>query len=601
MKKKYPNILLKIILGFSIPLLILLILALLFLFQTKEQNKIVNDILDHPYTVSNSVRDINIHINAILRTMKDITLSSNETKLNTEIAKVDSLEQIIYERFQIVEERFLGDKEQIKEYKELFIQWKTIRDEVITLVQSDSTAKAVAVTRGKGARHVNKLMDYSQIITNFANNKAKTFNNESQRFLERSYFLIFLLTISALVLSALITFFFYRSVNRNLSLLVNRIRKVFERKGEYSAQKNEKNILKILDFSVYELEKSLKITEDYQKHLEKVVDERTIELTKELDERKKLQVMINNFFDQTMNLHLISTLDGTIIKVNPGWKTLLGYTKAELEGTNCLELVHPEDIESTKNEMKNLEKGITSFYFENRYRHKNGDYRIFAWSAVAYPKENHIYAVASDITEQKEAEKQIQKREAKFKALFENSPDLIALTDLDGNFIDINRVAEGYKKDDVIGTNVTYYLTEEQKKDFYSAVKESLETGKVKSYEPVITTPEGNDLHWFNRVLAVKDENEANYLVINFTDVTRQKLIEEELREYRENLELKVKEKTEDLESLNEELSSLNEELQSSNEELRSANEELEKYHELFIQREFRIKELRDKLKDLEG
>jgi hypothetical protein len=52
---------------------------------------------------------------------------------------------------------------------------------------------------------------------------------------------------------------------------VNRIRKVFERKGEYSAQKNEKNILKILDFSVYELEKSLKITEDYQRHLEKLL------------------------------------------------------------------------------------------------------------------------------------------------------------------------------------------------------------------------------------------------------------------------------------------------------------------------------------------
>jgi PAS domain-containing protein len=88
------------------------------------------------------------------------------------------------------------------------------------------------------------------------------------------------------------------------------------------------------------LEKSLKITEDYQRHLEKVVDERTKDLTKELNERVKLERSLHNFFEQPLSLHIIANTEGTIIRVNKAWEEKLAYNKEELEGSNFLDYVH---------------------------------------------------------------------------------------------------------------------------------------------------------------------------------------------------------------------------------------------------------------------
>lgn len=62
-------------------------------------------------------------------------------------------------------------------------------------------------------------------------------------------------------------------------------------------------------------------------------------------------------------------------------------------------------------------------------------------------------------------------------------------------------------------------------------------------------------------------------------EITKRKKVEEELKKHHEHLEDIVKERTKEL-------------------ELRNA--ELERYNKLFVDREFRIKELRDKVEELE-
>lgn len=76
------------------------------------------------------------------------------------------------------------------------------------------------------------------------------------------------------------------------------------------------------------------------------------------------------------------------------------------------------------------------------------------------------------------------------------------------------------------------------------------------------------------RVLKDKKGNTTKIYGVN-QDITKQKIIEQELKDHRDNLELLVKEKTKELDKLIEELQSTNDELQEKNSIINNQNEEL--------------------------
>jgi PAS domain S-box-containing protein len=83
----------------------------------------------------------------------------------------------------------------------------------------------------------------------------------------------------------------------------------------------------------------------------------------------------------SQELMLNAGLDCTIRATNPAWGRILGWSEAQLRGTKYTELVHPEDLEKTIEEVARLAAGTTS-RLDNRYRHQDGSYRWIAWTAV---------------------------------------------------------------------------------------------------------------------------------------------------------------------------------------------------------------------------
>lgn len=143
----------------------------------------------------------------------------------------------------------------------------------------------------------------------------------------------------------------------------------------------------------------------------------------DITEQTKAERTVENFFQQPMNIHMISDMQGTIERTNLGFKTILDYDPKELIGTKFFELVHPDDIKKTEDEMKKLAEGITTFEFENRYKHRNGTWRILKWSSTASLEDGKVYAVASDITEQIKWEKALKASEERLNLIIKGSND----------------------------------------------------------------------------------------------------------------------------------------------------------------------------------
>src|SRR6056297_3173137 len=147
-----------------------------------------------------------------------------------------------------------------------------------------------------------------------------------------------------------------------------------------------------------------------------------------------------NFFDINLDLLCIADKDGRFIKLNKEWEQLLGYNIEELQGRSFLDFIHPDDLHPTKEAMKRLENDEDILNFTNRYRTKNGEYKIIEWRS--HPHQGLMYGAARDITKQKKANLELERREKQFSSLFMDSPVSIMIHDKESaQIIEANKKA----------------------------------------------------------------------------------------------------------------------------------------------------------------
>ena len=112
----------------------------------------------------------------------------------------------------------------------------------------------------------------------------------------------------------------------------------------------------------------------------------------------------DRFFTLSLDLFCVATFDGYLIRLNPVWETVLGFSQEELRAAPFVEFVHPDDREATIRELSKATTGEHVIDFQNRYRTKDGSYKWLQWFASPLLAQGLIYASARDVTERKAAE-----------------------------------------------------------------------------------------------------------------------------------------------------------------------------------------------------
>ena len=125
---------------------------------------------------------------------------------------------------------------------------------------------------------------------------------------------------------------------------------------------------------------------------------------------------------------------GVIMVANPALERLLGYEPDALEGIRIDDLTYPEDIPLQIAQRRLMATGDTDAYrFEKRYLRADGAIVWGLLTSVAVRDEQGVLAAVigqvQDITARKEAEAALRESEARFRALVDNDPDVIAVVD----------------------------------------------------------------------------------------------------------------------------------------------------------------------------
>lgn len=170
------------------------------------------------------------------------------------------------------------------------------------------------------------------------------------------------------------------------------------------------------------------------------------------------------FFRLSLDLLCVAGTDTYFRRVNPAFVKTLGYSQSELLSISFIELIHPDDRDSTLQEIEKLRQGLDTVQFENRYRHKNGGWRRLSWTCPAPDDDGEfLYAVARDVSVERAAEEELRVRDSVFNSMHHGlaiadatQPDL-PLTYVNPAF---EKLTE-YSQDEILGKNCRFLQGED--------------------------------------------------------------------------------------------------------------------------------------------
>jgi PAS domain S-box-containing protein len=148
--------------------------------------------------------------------------------------------------------------------------------------------------------------------------------------------------------------------------------------------------------------------------------------------------------------------------------TMLGYTSGQFTHyTDFTAILHPDDFEPAMQAMKDhLDDRQSRYHIDYRIRTAAGDYRWFR--DVGGITRHHsdgspatVTGIVIDITANKQAEEALRATEIRYRALFQNSSDIIRILDRNGLIVYESESSErilGYPRGYLIGKNPLEYI-----------------------------------------------------------------------------------------------------------------------------------------------
>ncbi|MBF0587971.1 MAG: methyl-accepting chemotaxis protein [Magnetococcales bacterium] len=194
--------------GFGFLQLLMVILSVASLFSMDTLSSYTNQLFEHPYKVSTTTQRIESHVVMMHRGMKDIALARTIGEIDQAAAHVAEMERMVLEDFKVLEKHFLGDIKQVKEAQALFVAWKPLREDVISLMRKGDRERASLITQEQTTRQLAMLEAVLEKLIAYAETKAEAFHKNAQsahdRIITTTIFALLLLIIVGVMISLVV-------------------------------------------------------------------------------------------------------------------------------------------------------------------------------------------------------------------------------------------------------------------------------------------------------------------------------------------------------------------------------------------------------------
>lgn len=249
--------------------------------------------------------------------------------------------------------------------------------------------------------------------------------------------------------------------------------------------------------------------------------------------------------DNINDLVALYTIDGRFSYLSPSVYRVLGYNRNNnfIGGTPDA-LIHPADLHLLKHNFKLHSTDPTeSVTFEYRLKHSNGNWIYFDSYRKPIRDEDGklvgVLAVCRDISNRKQAEREIRASEMHYRMLADNIIDMVTMYDVEGTLQYVSPSCYsllGYNQEELIGNNIRLIINPEDLVRLDEEIRQKTFKGVDKFIsEARLQHKNGTWLYCETTTKAIKDKTgKLQSFVCTTRDITEWKLAQVALKENEE-------------------------------------------------------------------
>jgi PAS domain S-box-containing protein len=256
-------------------------------------------------------------------------------------------------------------------------------------------------------------------------------------------------------------------------------------------------------------------------------------IIRETTERKKREQQLRlfkNAVEASGHSIYFTDTDGTIEYVNPAFEEITGYAADEAIGKTPRILRSGKQDEEFYRDM--WETILAGDVWRNELINKSKSGERYVVDQTIAPVEGdsgdieHFVAVNADISEPKQREWELERSRERWRALFENSPDAIAVHDANGNIVEVNEQnveSLGYTRDELLSMNVADFevgYTREELQEVWKA----MDAGERMKVEGEHRRKDGSTFPVEVWVTKTEFEDEERFIALGREGTERKKL-----------------------------------------------------------------------------